>query len=167
MYQVESPQPLRTWRIYHKATPMKTRALRECRSPTRQHITPQTARIHNLESQHGGDPDQPQNLVTVPLIYHCKAILKISSKSANNSLSDGSISDWAVSMVIRFTTTIKSLVPFISSDPSIKFNCNPFTTFGVMLLTDRQKDKQNDSQTRKQTSKQTLLKTQSPCQREQ
>ena len=37
--------------------------------------------------------------------YRCRAILKLSSKSVHNLLSNGQIFDWAVSMVIQ--TTIK------------------------------------------------------------
>ena len=60
--------------------------------------------IPDLESQHG-DPGHPQNLINCSL-YHCRAFLKISSKSAHNMLSNGQISDWAVSMVIWITTKI-------------------------------------------------------------
>ena len=41
-------------------------------------------------------------------------------------------------MVIWIATKIKSLVPFTTLDPSIKFQSNPFITLWVMLLTDRQ-----------------------------
>ena len=47
--------------------------------------------IPDLKSQHG----DPNNLINCSL-YHCRAILKISSKSAHNLLSNYRISDWAV-----------------------------------------------------------------------
>ena len=61
-------------------------------------------RIHDLESQLG-DPDHPQNLINCSP-YHCRAIPKISSKSTNNLLSNGQISHWTLSIVIRITTKI-------------------------------------------------------------
>ena len=45
-------------------------------------------------------------------LYHCRAILKFSSKSAYNLLYNGWISNWTISMVIQITTRMKSLVPF-------------------------------------------------------
>ena len=65
---------------------------------------PHTAWIHDLASQHG-DPDHPKNLINCSL-YDCRAILKISSKSAYSLLSNGQIYDWAVSMMIQITTKI-------------------------------------------------------------
>ena len=86
--------------------------------------------IPDLNSQHG-DPDHPQSLLNC-FIYHCSAILKISSKSAHNLLSNGPICDWTVRMVIRITTKIESLVCFTTTDSSTKFHCNLFITFWVM-----------------------------------
>ena len=61
-------------------------------------------------------------------LCHCRAILTISSKSAYMQLSNGQISDWAISVVIWIATKIYSLVPFTIPDPSIKFYCNQFIT---------------------------------------
>ena len=63
---------------------------------------PHIARIHDLDSQHC-DPDHPKNLINCSL-YHCRAILKILSKSSHNLLSNGWIADWAVRMVIWIAT---------------------------------------------------------------
>ena len=50
------------------------------------------ARTPDLESQHG-NPDHPKNFINCSQ-YHCRAILKISSKSAHNLLRNGWISNW-------------------------------------------------------------------------
>ena len=68
----------------------------------------------------------PPKIITVSMC-DCRTILKYSSKSDRNLLSNGLISDWAVSMhmVIQIATQIQSLVPFTTPDPSRKFHCNP------------------------------------------
>ena len=62
------------------------------------------AQIHDLESQHG-DLDCHIDLISC-FLYHCRAILKILSKSLHNLLNKDLISDWAVRMVIWITTKI-------------------------------------------------------------
>ena len=59
---------------------------------------PILSRFFDLESEHG-DPDHLKSLINCYL-YHCRGILKMSSKSAYNILSNSLISDWAVSMLI-------------------------------------------------------------------
>ena len=61
-------------------------------------------RILDLENQHG-DLDHLKNLINCSL-YHCRAILEILSTSAHNVLSNGRISDWTASMVIRIATEL-------------------------------------------------------------
>ena len=70
----------------------------------RQLITPHITQIPRLKSQYG-DSDHLQNLINCSL-YHCKAILNISSKSALSLLSNGPISSWTVSMVIWVSTKV-------------------------------------------------------------
>ena len=77
--------------------------------------------------------------------YHCRAILKISSKFAHNLLTNCRISNWAVSIVIQIATQIESLVPFTTPNPSIKFHCNLFITFFNNVA---------NKQTHKETNKQ-------------
>ena len=81
------------------------------------------AQIHDLESQHG-DSYHPKNLINFITAELSDSILKISSKSSHNLLSNDRISDWAVSMVIQIITKIKSLIPFATPDPNIKFHRN-------------------------------------------
>ena len=64
----------------------KTRALRKAQTPlTKAAHYPHIAKIPDLERQYG-DPDHLQFLINCSL-YHCKAILKFSSKSTHNVLS--------------------------------------------------------------------------------
>ena len=70
-----------------------TRTLKEHRSLTRQPITPILPRF----------PNWRVNIVIQTnqlLLYYCSAILRISSTSNDNLLTNGQISDWAVSIVI-------------------------------------------------------------------
>ena len=64
----------------------------------RQLITPNITRVRDLEWQHG-DPDHPKD-VNCPVFHH-RANLKLSSKSANIVLSNCLIFDLKVSMVIQ------------------------------------------------------------------
>ena len=64
---------------------------------------PHIAWIFELESRNG-DPDHLK-IINYSLC-HCRAILKISSKSAHNLFSNGQILALAVSMVIQITTKI-------------------------------------------------------------
>ena len=120
-----------------------TRALRAQTFLAKTAHNPHIAKIPDLESQHG-DSDQLKNLISCSL-YHCRVFLKISSKCAHNLLSNGWISNWTVSMVIRIAT--KNLITFflLPWTPKMKFHRNLFITFWVMLLTDRQTNKQTSA----------------------
>ena len=90
------------------------------------------ARIPNLVSKHS-DPNHLKNCTNCSM-YHCKAILKISSKSAHNCWSNGRIlnrqSIW-LSGLIR-----KSNHEFLLSQQTLhKISSQP----NQNLLTDRQK----------------------------
>ena len=86
------------------------------KSTQRVQISDKAAQIRDLESQY---PDHSKNLINCSL-YCCRAILTIASKCNHNLLSNGRISNWAVSMMIWIATKIKSLVVFVTPDPSIK-----------------------------------------------
>ena len=45
----------------------------------------------------------------------------------------------------QITTENLSVVPFTTMDPSIKFHCDPFRAFCVMLPTNRQKDRRTNA----------------------
>ena len=79
-----------------------TRALRECRSPTRHLITPILPGVEIFQSQHGESrsPQKFNQLLFIPLHSNPENFIK----SANNLLSNVLISNGAVSMVIRITT---------------------------------------------------------------
>ena len=59
---------------------------------------PHVTRIPDLENQHD-EPDQPKHLTNCSL-YHCRAILEVSSKSAHSLLNNGQISNGTINMVI-------------------------------------------------------------------
>ena len=65
---------------------------------------PPTLTGRDLESLHS-DSNHINNLINCSF-YHCRAILKISSKSTRNLLSNGRISDWTISIVNRIATKI-------------------------------------------------------------
>ena len=109
---------------------INTRTLRECRSSTMQliiHILPRFEiwRVNIWWSR------SPHNIINCSL-HNGRAILKFSSKSVQNLLSNGWISGWAVSMVrhgmVQITTKIWSLVPFSTPYPSITLHRNLFIT---------------------------------------
>ena len=101
---------------------------------------PWIALIPNLESQRGdtdyAPPPPPKKKKINCSLHHGRAIVEIGSKCIHNLLSNGGVSDWAVS-IVQIATKIQS-----PRTPSIKFHRNPFITFGVLLLYYSQKDKE-------------------------
>ena len=75
--------------------------------------------------------------------YHCRAILKFSSKSTHNLLSYGWISYWTSQCGDPDHHQITC--SFYHPGPSIKFHSNSFITFWVMLLTDKHTNRQTNA----------------------
>ena len=121
---------------------MLTRACIKHGPLLRQLISPIMPRV--MIFQHG-DPDITTNLVNSSL-SNCRDILQIASKYAYILLSNGRVSDWAVSMVIWIVTKC-NYVTFITSELSLRLHCKQLINF-LSNVANRQTD-------RKQTNKQT------------
>ena len=112
--------------------------------------------MDNLGSQHG-DPDQLKNLINC-FLFHCRAILKILSKSAHNFLNNGRISDWTSQHGDPDCHQILKRFSFYQPESLHKILLQ-----SVHNLLSNVANRQTDRQTNRKKDKPMLPKTQSPC----